>query len=392
MSTRFIGKIDSVRAQIVDGWIIDTSNPGHRLSVRAVAEDGTVLGEGVAERMRGDLAKAGFGNGYHGFWIKVQVPQGQPEVTVQMREVETGHLLGSATVKAGIELTGRVDGVKGQIVDGWIMDKSEPERRLSVRAVAGDGTVLGEGVAERMRGDLAKAGFGSGHHGFWIKVQVPQGQPEVTVQMREVETGHVLGTVSVEAGMDLTGKVDGVKGQIVDGWIVDRSNPERRLSVRAVAEDGTVLGEGAAERMREDLAKKGFGSGHHGFRIKVQVPKGQAKVAVQMREVETGHVLGTVSVAAPKPIRRKRADFGGTQAIDLMVASLPDIDLDADGTPEGMLAAERDRRQTVEAALTLARIRVDETSERLFEANNEIRVLTRLLVEARSAATEKVGR
>lgn len=94
------GNVDVVQDRTVFGWIFDPARPGHRLTVQVVSRgDGAVLAEGFASLLRPDLEEAGIGDGRHAFQIVVEV---RPEaaIEVDLREAETGHILGQAVLEA----------------------------------------------------------------------------------------------------------------------------------------------------------------------------------------------------------------------------------------------------------------------------------------------------
>jgi 2-polyprenyl-3-methyl-5-hydroxy-6-metoxy-1,4-benzoquinol methylase len=71
----------------------------------------------------------------------------------------------SPFVGAMSPVIGFVDIINGQRVAGWVWDKSQPERRLTI-SISVAGRVIGETVASLHRPDLAEAGIGDGRHAF----------------------------------------------------------------------------------------------------------------------------------------------------------------------------------------------------------------------------------
>jgi hypothetical protein len=64
------GRLEAILDGRVHGWAYDPSKPGVRLLIRVVV-DGELVGETVADQMRPTLAKAGVGDGRHGFLVEL---------------------------------------------------------------------------------------------------------------------------------------------------------------------------------------------------------------------------------------------------------------------------------------------------------------------------------
>ena len=60
---------------------------------------------------------------------------------------------------------GHVDVISKQRVSGWVWDKAQPDRALTV-SITLAGEVIGQTEASLPRPDLAVAGIGDGRHGF----------------------------------------------------------------------------------------------------------------------------------------------------------------------------------------------------------------------------------
>lgn len=67
---------------------------------------------------------------------------------------------------------GHVDRIDGKFAVGWAHDSAQPDEPIDIE-IRAYGSVLGVGVANEFRAGLARAGFGSGAHGFRIEINVP---------------------------------------------------------------------------------------------------------------------------------------------------------------------------------------------------------------------------
>jgi ubiquinone/menaquinone biosynthesis C-methylase UbiE len=74
---------------------------------------------------------------------------------------------------------GFVDAIDGGRVSGWVWDKSQPERRLTI-SISVAGRVVGQTEASLPRPDLAEAGIGDGRHAFEFAFQgtLPDGEAD----------------------------------------------------------------------------------------------------------------------------------------------------------------------------------------------------------------------
>lgn len=64
----------------------------------------------------------------------------------------------------------------------------------------------------------------------------------------------------------ISGYLDGVVDGIAHGWAYDAEHPERKINVEIIC-GAEVVGEGAADLFRSDLAKSNIGDGSHHFQI-----------------------------------------------------------------------------------------------------------------------------
>ena len=69
-------------------------------------------------------------------------------------------------------LLGQIEGVQQNVLVGWACDIARFDEAIQIGVRVGS-QVIGAGLADRARADLQKAGFGSGKHGFAIRIEVP---------------------------------------------------------------------------------------------------------------------------------------------------------------------------------------------------------------------------
>ena len=92
-------------------------------------------------------------------------------------------------------LRGSLDSVGRERIAGWAQDREHPERAVTVLVTA-NGELLGRGVANTYRPDLAAAGLGAGRHGF--ELTLPPG-------LVSSLTRHVVRAVHEADGTELAG-------------------------------------------------------------------------------------------------------------------------------------------------------------------------------------------
>ncbi len=91
--------------------------------------------------------------------------------------------------------------------------------------------------------------------------------------------------------MTLRGQFELANGHHISGWAVDFVCPEVpiRLQIKA---GNQILGEGLANRYRENLKHAGIGNGSHGFSIQVEVPfKSNTTLELTMVDASTGEPI-----------------------------------------------------------------------------------------------------
>jgi hypothetical protein len=233
---------------------------------------------------------------------------------------------------------GYLGGVVAGRANGWCWRASEPAERLEVEVVV-DGAPVAQGVADRPRADVARAGYGDGRYGF--SVPLPDelddgGSHRIAVRVGEKLLPAVASFVSrprppraadggegpdggrwsattfvpeegtrpaalereaserrprprgrrgaeAEAG-EVAGYIDGIIGGALVGWVVDKARPRASLRIAATF-DGERIGEFDANVARNDLKRQGYGD-RHGFRVALPGRLEPGHHSVEVRTVD----------------------------------------------------------------------------------------------------------
>ena len=126
-----------------------------------------------------------------------------------MTTIEKTH---ATTASRPAELEGLVDNATETRLYGWAWNAAAPEERVTVELRIGD-EVVAQTIAERMRGDLAKAGVGDGRHAFELplKPEWSQRHKELAVIVRAADGAEVQLALRVRrADIDPTGALQRV--------------------------------------------------------------------------------------------------------------------------------------------------------------------------------------
>lgn len=161
-----IGLLEPSEPWRVRGWAADLEEPDRRVALE-LHVDGRLAAMMVADRPRDDVAASGFGNGCAGFDIAVPAPLDRA-VLIDVR-VAGGPSLGNSPFvrPAAPRYVGWFDGVDGFSAGGWAIDLAMPELPVRVEALC-DGEVVGSGLADLHRGDVAEAGLPVARCGFHL--------------------------------------------------------------------------------------------------------------------------------------------------------------------------------------------------------------------------------
>jgi hypothetical protein len=203
-----IGNIDSVNAEgVVSGWCWSADEPDrHRLV--AILVDGVDTAQTIAADARPDLAALGYGDGCHGFTVRLERGEFIPEQrsAIKLRDVATGQIIGAGIIFTwpalrddAPTLIGHIEGASDDgWVTGWAWTPTEPERRLTLDILV-DGVAVGSTRASTYRPDLEQAGFGDGHYGFSFPLpwSIISNKGEMRLSIREASSGEDFGETFV---------------------------------------------------------------------------------------------------------------------------------------------------------------------------------------------------
>ena len=137
---------------------------------------------------------------------------------------------------------GHIDAVVGTELVGWAYDSSRPLVPLEVQVFC-ENRIVGQGVADRYRGDLHDAKMGSGRHVFAIMLDasVCDGKSrEVTIV--EKETGVLIPTnkFKIEIETKVHGKINRIENGVVQGSFEFSISSEAVDCVASVSIDGVA--------------------------------------------------------------------------------------------------------------------------------------------------------
>jgi len=167
---KYIGYLDSIDGLTVRGWAYNKENPQERVRV-VVLVDGKPVAEGIADKCREDLKKAGIGDGCYGFEIKLPeslLDNKQHEVSVVVANTST-HLSNSPINIVLNPYIGNIDSLDKLIIKGWVIDTRNPNNKPTLFLYI-DNKLVATTIANNQRPDLEKLNLGDGYHGFEIKI------------------------------------------------------------------------------------------------------------------------------------------------------------------------------------------------------------------------------
>jgi glycosyltransferase involved in cell wall biosynthesis len=199
---------------------------------------------------------------------------------------------------------GSVDYLSLSRAIGWTWLPDLPAAAMTI-VISQSGTVITEALACALRPDLAESGKGTGLYGFDLSFSGAQTreQPLVEAVWQDQRWSLSVGNFdlppeaegdivipAVEAGstsLRIEGGIDRVTPFDASGWVWAPAQPEALLQVE-VHLDGSILGRGVADQMREDLLSYGKGTGLYGFKIRFsqRLPAGSRPVFVALVAAE----------------------------------------------------------------------------------------------------------
>ena len=168
-----VGFLEPSEPWRVRGWAVVRERLGQRVPLD-IYVDGRLAASLVADKKREDVAASGFGDGSAGFDVAVPAPLDRV-VTIDVRVAGGPSLGGSPFVRpAAPRYLGYFDGVDGFSAGGWAIDLAALDQPVRVEALC-DGEVVGAGLADLYRGDVAEAGLPTARCGFHLVLTRPAG-------------------------------------------------------------------------------------------------------------------------------------------------------------------------------------------------------------------------
>ncbi len=169
---RHVGFLEPSEPWRVRGWAVERERPGERVALELYV-DGQLATTLVADGRRQDVAASGFGDGLAGFDVTVPAPLDRV-ATIDVRVAGGGPSLGGSPFvrPAAPRHVGYFDGVDGFSAGGWAIDLAALGQPVQVEALC-DGEVVGAGLADLYRGDVAEAGLPTARCGFHLLLNRP---------------------------------------------------------------------------------------------------------------------------------------------------------------------------------------------------------------------------
>jgi hypothetical protein len=114
------------------------------------------------------------------------------EVESARRHIDARAGLRVAAAVSAPTLLGYVDVVSSRRIAGWAQNVGHPEASVCLDIYVGD-RLIGQALANRYRGDLDRAGLGSGRHGFEFIAPAELAFAPHAIAVRRSLDGAVLG-------------------------------------------------------------------------------------------------------------------------------------------------------------------------------------------------------
>ena len=138
------------------------------------------------------------------------------------------------------QLIGSFDLISQGCAYGWVLDKSDPEKAITVQVIVGS-KVLIESYTYLQRPDLKglRAGFKIPIPAHCFKID------DCQIQIAVKETGHILpgGPITLQAKDRFSYFIDGfVDRSVISGWLRDNVTPDKanRLTVQLLEDDAVI--------------------------------------------------------------------------------------------------------------------------------------------------------
>jgi glycosyltransferase involved in cell wall biosynthesis len=329
---RVNGSLDRVGSDgTLEGWCWSPDEPGVQRTL-AVLIDGKEVARLRADRLRDDLAAAGFGTGRHAFRYVLDPALLSPgkTVAVALRDLSTGQPVGAPVTatwrtaavpalpsmdKSVPVLSGNIDRVsRDGWVSGWCWFPDQPEAHVEL-AVLVDGVKVGEVRADTFRPDLREAGIGDGTHGFAFALpySVLADRGTLTVVVQELRSGRPLGdpiTARIGRMAAMEERVQDLERQI--RLLQSQLEDMRRIADARDEEQEARSLFATVAAFFQDLAEGGPGS--------IGLAGALARVTARWRPLDLAvpdRPLATICIAATAPFDEVRACLGAVHAAGL---------------------------------------------------------------------------
>jgi hypothetical protein len=248
-SARYLGRFEGVADGAAFGWVYDPDAPQARVELELVVDDAPA-GRFRADASRLDVAEAGHGDGFHGFFgrMPARFYDGQPHtVRIAVAGTEVWLPGGPYTLcqpRAGMAYLDR----PAACIAGWATQGAEVEIRFddgppvtvpARRLVPGFGNETTAMASCGFRSPIPPACL----DGAWHAASVRFAGSDEALSGSPFE--FRLRTPPVRLGLTRS------SGRLVEGWAADALAPDVPVRL-AVSADGASLGEVVADRVRAD--------------------------------------------------------------------------------------------------------------------------------------------
>lgn len=149
-------------------------------------------------------------------------------------------------------LRGKVEGLSGRNLNGWLWDESVPEARITFEVYV-DGRSVASDIADTHRADLAKAGIGNGEHAFTVLLpgSLFDGKKHNILVQEAGTTRQIAPLKDVffdsELRPEYVSKVESVDEGFIRGYVYNTRDTSAQIGV-ALCVDGREIAVAIADR------------------------------------------------------------------------------------------------------------------------------------------------
>lgn len=196
------GYINSVSSEEVSGWVKYKNNESERVRV-SIFVDQEYISTTYADQFREDLLAARKGDGKYAF--KLSLPKPIADGSTHYIQIRIDHHPTKLETRIALPYSpsykGRIDGLIGYAVRGWVYNATNLTERPDIEIVHND-EVIGTGTANIFRPDLLQAGMGDGAYGFEVRIPAKYSDgAERTMHLRlaGLSTGYLYTAAKVRS-------------------------------------------------------------------------------------------------------------------------------------------------------------------------------------------------